>query len=88
MADTFSRLTELTWGSFIIGVSTVVILVVFKSLLSPLIKKHLWPSMPMEIPIDILVVIAGTLLSWAFDFQERSTDEKHRNTASVCKTVQ
>jgi len=68
--DTARGLPGLNWGSFVIGCVTVLLLLLFKDIVSPAIKKK-WQAMPMEIPIDILVVVLTTLLSWCFDFRGR-----------------
>ena len=76
--------SAMSWSSLAIGVGSLLLLLLFKLVVSPALKQHLWPSMPMEIPVDILIVVAATIFSWGFDLPNPqgwiSNDIRHVHT--------
>lgn len=63
----FTNIASISWASFLMGLSAIAILYVCKAYVSPGIKRKYWANMPMEIPIDMIVVLLSTIASWSLD---------------------
>ncbi|CAJ0933667.1 unnamed protein product, partial [Mesorhabditis belari] len=63
------RFGEANLSTFLLSLSTISLLFIFKDYLDPLIKKLLKTKIP--IPYDLFVIIFGTIFSYSFGFREK-----------------
>ena len=81
--DIIMNWSSITWSCLAIGICSLLLLLLFKSVVSPAVKQHLWPSMPMEVPVDIIVVIVATIVSWGFDFPNPESERRLKQCTMV-----
>ena len=65
----FDNISKINFASLVTGIIMITFIYSVKKWVSPFVKRKLWPSMPMPIPVDLVAVILGTALSYAIDLE-------------------